>query len=64
MSKASQDHTPPSDPPPRLAVRRYQDRCFHPVEEVIDGEGYIVQGILFPLDEIAQVRVLEDGPDS
>jgi len=49
------DFTDPSDDP-RLAVRRVTDRCFHAVEEVVPGEGYIVDGFLIPLDEVAEVR--------
>jgi len=50
------------DDDPRLAIRRHTDRCFHRVEEVVPGAhgGYIVQGVLIPRDEIAEIRRLED----
>gem|GEM_PF-5098459 len=45
---------------PHLAIRRHTDRCFHRVEEVVPDEGYIVDGILIPLDEVAQLVELDD----
>jgi hypothetical protein len=47
-----------------LAIRRHTDRCFHRVEEFVPGPhgGYIVQGVLFHLDDIAEVRTLTDTP--
>ncbi|MBL4700419.1 hypothetical protein JYU15_00505 [bacterium AH-315-I18] len=44
------------DDDPKLAIRRHTDRCFFKVEEVVEGQGYIVEGILIPLDDIAEVR--------
>jgi len=44
------------DPPAGMAVRRHTDRCFHAVEEVVK-EGFIVQGILFAKEDIAEVRM-------
>ena len=41
---------------PKLAIRRHTDRCFFKVEEVVEGQGYIVEGILIPLEDIAEVR--------
>ena len=46
---SAEDH-----PGEMLGIRRHQDRCFHPVEEEVE-EGYIVDGILVPRDEIAEV---------
>ncbi|MCC7193753.1 MAG: hypothetical protein IT444_13335 [Phycisphaeraceae bacterium] len=40
---------------PRIAIRRATDRCFHRVEEIVPN-GYIVDGILIPHDEVVQVR--------
>lgn len=53
----SSDAQDDSDLEPRLAVRRHTDRCFHRVEEIVRGPhgGYIVQGVLIPFDEVAQV---------
>ncbi|QQE10607.1 hypothetical protein JD969_14000 [Planctomycetota bacterium] len=46
---------------PRLAIRRHTDRCFHEVEEVVEG-GYIVEGFMIREDEVAEVRQTgEDG---
>jgi hypothetical protein len=48
----------------RLAIRRHTDRCFHRVEEVIEGKlgGYIVDGILIPREDVAEVVELDaDG---
>lgn len=47
---------------PNLAIRRHTDRCFHRVEEVVAGSptsgggGFIVDGVLIPHDEVAEVR--------
>ena len=38
-----------------LGVRRHTDRCFHAAEEETE-EGFIVRGVLFPRDEVAEVR--------
>lgn len=38
-----------------MGIRRPQDRCFHNVEEEVE-EGYIVEGILIPRDEVTEVR--------
>jgi hypothetical protein len=43
------------EPPVGMAVRRYGDRCFHAVEEIVK-EGYIVEGILFAHEDVAEVR--------
>ncbi len=50
-----------SDLEPRVAIRRHTDRCFHRVEEVVKGKhgGYIVQGVLIPEDEVAEVVELD-----
>lgn len=53
MTKPIQDDEP--DPSPCLAIRRLTDRCFHRVEEVVP-EGYIVEGILIPHDEVVETR--------
>jgi hypothetical protein len=47
---------------PKLAVRRHTDRCFHRVEEIVRGKhaGYIVQGVLIPLEEVAETVTLND----
>jgi hypothetical protein len=44
-----------------LAIRRHTDRCFHRVEEVVEGKhgGYIVDGILIPRDDVAEVIELD-----
>jgi hypothetical protein len=52
------------DPPPR-ALRRHTDRCFFPIDEVVeepDGSvrGYIVEGHLIDKDDVAELR---DEPD-
>lgn len=50
-------------------MRRHTDRCFHAAEEEVE-EGYIVQGVLFHRDDIAEVRITRRelppclGPDS
>jgi hypothetical protein len=49
-----------ADQTPNVAIRRHHDRCFHAVEEVV-LEGFIVQGILIPHDEVAQVAPVEPG---
>ncbi len=54
-------HIPDDEDDPKLVIRRHTDRCFFKVEEVVEGEGYIVDGILIPLDDVAQVR--EDDSD-
>lgn len=57
MSQGYQNlHQTEDDDDPKLAIRRHTDRCFFKVEEVVEGEGYIVEGILIPLEDIAQVR--------
>ena len=56
----SRNHDKMENEAPRLAIRRHTDRCFHRVEEVVTG-GYIVEGILIPEDEVAEVR--ETGDD-
>ena len=56
-------HKPQDDEDdPKLAIRRHTDRCFFKVEDVVEGEGYIVEGILIPLEDIAEVR--EDDSES
>lgn len=52
-----------------LAIRRHTDRCFHQVEEVADRpdgtiEGYIVEGVMIPADEVAQVKRMDDANDA
>lgn len=49
-----------ADDEPHVAVRRHHDRCFHVAQEVVP-EGYIVQGVLIPLEEVAQVVRLDEG---
>jgi hypothetical protein len=51
----------PEDEDPKLAIRRHTDRCFFKVEEIVEGEGYIVEGILIPLDDVAEVRESDDN---
>lgn len=46
------------EPEPSLAIRRHTDRCFHRVEEVV-REGYIVDGILIPHEDVAEVRAAD-----
>lgn len=51
---------------PLWAVRRRTDRCFFAAEEVVTGPtgelvGYIVEGILWSSDDIAEVRPLTPG---
>jgi hypothetical protein len=48
-------------PDPRLAIRRHTDRCFHRVEEIVEGKhgGYIVEGILIPREDVAEVIELD-----
>lgn len=48
--------SPDTHPGEILGVRRHTDRCFHAAEEEVE-EGYIVQGVLFPRDEIVEVRI-------
>jgi len=57
------DHDQPEGP---LAVRRHTDRCFFEAEEVVhdpSGEvaGYIVEGILWDVDDVAEVRPIDDS---
>jgi len=66
--------------PPRLAIRRHTDRCFHEVEEVVHegppaGDvgpdaggsgviaGYIIDGVMIDVDDVAEVRTVPDGGD-
>lgn len=44
-----------------LAIRRHTDRCFFRAEEVTP-EGYIVDGVLIPYEDVAEVR--EAGGDA
>lgn len=44
-----------------LGVRRHTDRCFHAAEEETE-EGYVVRGVLFPRDEVAEVRLTRRDP--
>ncbi|MEM1212877.1 MAG: hypothetical protein AAGI68_11345 [Planctomycetota bacterium] len=58
----------PIDPDEPVAVRRHADRCFFASEETVldaDGQplGYIVEGILWPMHDIAETRPI-DGPDA
>jgi hypothetical protein len=51
---------------PGLAIRRTQDRCFFAVEEVVytgndQLEGFIVEGHLIGIEEIADIRVETAG---
>ncbi len=39
---------------PRVAIRRYTDRCFFEVEEIVPG-GYIVEGFMIDQDDVAEV---------
>ena len=47
----------------RIGIRRWGDRCFHEVEEVLD-DGYIVGGFFIRKDEVVAVRTWDDdaGP--
>jgi len=60
------DHWPtPDEGEARPGVRRHSDRCFQAVEKLVknpDGtrEGYIVEGFLIPVDEIAEVCRLNE----
>lgn len=47
---------PEEHPGETLGIRRHSDRCFHAAEEETE-DGYIVQGVLFPRDEIAEVSI-------
>lgn len=49
---SAEDH-----PDEALGIRRHTDRCFHAVDEEVE-EGYIVQGVLIPRDEVAEVRLV------
>lgn len=55
---------PPDDPDPcetpGVAIRRHTDRCFHVAEEAWP-DGYIVQGIFIPLDDIAETCSLDSS---
>jgi hypothetical protein len=44
-----------------VAIRRHTDRCFHRVEEVVEGKhgGYIVEGVLIPCEDVAEVIELD-----
>lgn len=53
--------SPEDHPGEQLGIRRHQDRCFHPVEEEVE-EGFIVDGILIPRDEVAEIRTAPAGP--
>lgn len=46
---------------PKIAIRRHTDRCFFAVEEIVEGEGYIVDGFLIPLEDVAEVREDDGG---
>jgi len=57
---------PQDDDAPNLAARRHTDRCFFAVEEIVhepDGTvaGYIVEDILWPMEDVAEVRALDDA---
>ncbi len=68
---------PDAEEPRRVAIRRYTDRCFHAVEEVVyagppgdvpgggSGEamGYIIDGVMIDVDDVAEVRHIPDGGD-
>ena len=45
-------------PDQEMGIRRHHDRCFHVAEEETT-EGYIVQGILIPRYEVAEVRTVQ-----
>jgi len=52
---------PEASPDAVWAVRRHTDRCFFEAEEVVHGpggavEGYIVEGILWSVDDVAEAR--------
>lgn len=51
---------------PGVALRRHTDRCFFAAEEIVTGptgdvEGYVVEGVLIPTDEVAEVRPVLEG---
>lgn len=52
---SAEDH-----PDTHVAIRRHTDRCFHAAEEEYP-DGFIVQGILIPRDEVAEIRRLDNG---
>lgn len=57
------------DGTPCLAVRRHTDRCFFAAEEAVPGPdgalvGYVVEGVLIPLDEIAETRPIVEGAEA
>ncbi|MEM6551281.1 MAG: hypothetical protein AAF750_04050 [Planctomycetota bacterium] len=61
----SQTPQAPIDPDAPVAVRRHADRCFFASEETVldaDGQptGYIVDGILWPMHDIAETRPIDD----
>ena len=45
---------------PRLGVRRWGDEWFHPVQEEVP-EGYIVDGFLFPREDVCEVMDFASG---
>ncbi|QDU32603.1 hypothetical protein KS4_06370 [Poriferisphaera corsica] len=57
--RKSHDNDWDDEEDPKLAIRRHTDRCFHRVEEVVQG-GYIVEGIMIGEDEVAEVRKTGD----
>ena len=52
---------PLPDDHPGIAIRRHTDGCFHAVEEVVK-EGYIVDNILIPHRDVAEVRQTAEVP--
>jgi hypothetical protein len=46
--------------PPDIGIRREGDACFHLVEEEVP-EGYIVQGVLIPRDEVVEIVDVSSG---
>ena len=51
---------PHEDDNPGIGIRRWGDACFHPVEEEVP-EGYIVDNILIPRDEVMEVLNIASG---
>ena len=45
---------------PRLAVRRWGDEWFHVVQAQVP-EGYIVEGFLFPREDVFEIMDLSSG---
>jgi hypothetical protein len=46
---------------PALALRRHTDRCFFRVQELVPEagggvRGFVVDGVLVPADEVAELR--------